>query len=149
MRAMDTLPIYTIPPKSSVAVDREVLYDAKTLRSRVEVAMIECREHPRIPVELRVLFSTTEQTEIRQGTMFDVSVGGCAVTSTVSMSPGTGVKLLIHATDLAVPITVHSAAVRWVKHGEFGVEFLRLTDLDRSRLQRLLQLARPRSVPQD
>ncbi|MDH5740966.1 MAG: PilZ domain-containing protein, partial [Nitrospira sp.] len=96
--------------------------------------MIECREHPRIPVELRVLFSTTEQTEIRHGTMFDISVGGCAVTSTVSMSPGTGVKLLIHATDLAVPITVHSAAVRWVKHGEFGVEFLRLTDLDRSRL---------------
>ncbi len=111
--------------------------------------MIECREHPRIPVELRVLFSTTEQTEIRQGTMFDISAGGGAVTSTVSMSAGTGVTLLIHATDLAVPITIHSAAVRWVKHGEFGVEFLRLTDLDRSRLQRLLHLARPRSVPQD
>jgi c-di-GMP-binding flagellar brake protein YcgR len=111
--------------------------------------MIECREHPRIPIELRVLFSTTEQTEIRQGTMFDISAGGCAVTSMVSMSPGTGVKLLIHATDLAAPITVHSATVRWVEHGEFGVEFLRLTDLDRSRLKRLLHLARPRSVPQD
>lgn len=111
--------------------------------------MIECREHPRIPVELRVLFSVTGQTEIRQGTMFDISAGGGAVISTASMSPGTGVKLLIHATDLAVPITVHSATVRWASHGEFGVEFLRLTDLDRSRLQRLLQIVRPRSVPHD
>lgn len=62
--------------------------------------MIECREHTRIPVELRVLFSTTDQTAIRQGTMFDISAGGRAVTSTVLMSPGTGVKLLTHATDL-------------------------------------------------
>lgn len=109
--------------------------------------MIECREHPRIPVELRVLFSMTDQPDIRQGTMFDLSAGGCAVTSTIPMSPGTGVKLLIHATDLAAPITVDSAAVRWVSHGEFGVEFLRLTDLDRSRLQRLLHVvaARPSS----
>lgn len=111
--------------------------------------MIECREHPRIAVELRVLFSMTGHTEIRQGTMFDISAGGGAVISTASMSPGIGVKLLIHATDLAAPITVHSATVRWANHGEFGVEFLRLTDLDQSRLQRLLQIARPRSVPDD
>jgi hypothetical protein len=111
--------------------------------------MIECREHPRIAVELRVLYSVIGHTEIRQGTMFDISSGGGAVISTASMWPGTAVKLLIHATDLAVPITVHSATVRWANHGEFGVEFLRLTDLDQSRLQRLLQIVRPRSVPHD
>ncbi|MBH0208005.1 MAG: PilZ domain-containing protein [Nitrospira sp.] len=103
--------------------------------------MIECREHPRIPIDLQILFSMTDQTDIRQGTLFDISTGGCAVISGVSMAPGTGVKLLIQATELAVPITVHSAAVRWATHGEFGVEFLRLTDLDRSRLQRLLHVA--------
>lgn len=107
--------------------------------------MIECREHPRIPIDLQVIFSMTDQADIRQGTLFDISTGGCAVTSTVSMAPGTGVKLLIKATDLAVPITVHSAAVRWANHGEFGVEFLRLTDLDRSRLQRLLHVTTRRS----
>jgi c-di-GMP-binding flagellar brake protein YcgR len=109
--------------------------------------MIECRAHPRIPVELRVLFTMTGHPESRHGTTFDISAGGCAVTSTTSMSPGAGVKLLIHATDLAVPITVNSAAVRWASHGEFGVEFLHLTDLDRGRLHRLLQVAQPRSSP--
>jgi hypothetical protein len=114
----------------------------KTIR---EGAMIECREHPRIPVDLQVFFSTAGQPDIREGTMFDVSAGGCAVTSTAPIIPGTGVRLLIRAIDLGSPITVHAAAVRWARHGEFGVEFLNLTDLDRSRLTRLLHIATPRS----
>lgn len=106
--------------------------------------MIECREHPRTPVELQVFFSTIGNTELREGTMYDISPGGCAVTSMVEVAPGTGVKLLIRATDLGSPITVHSAQVRWASHGEFGVEFLNLTELDRSRLRRLLHIAAPR-----
>jgi len=105
--------------------------------------MIECREHPRIPIELQVFFSTTGNHDIREGTMFDLSAGGCAVTSAAPVDPGAGVRLLIRATDLGSPITVHSAAVRWANHGEFGVEFLKLTDLDRNRLHRLLHVARP------
>jgi hypothetical protein len=111
--------------------------------------MIECREHPRIPVELRVFFSTVGNNDIREGTMFDISAGGCAVTSFVPLKPGTGVKLLIRATDLGSPITVHSAAVRWANHGEFGVEFLDLTEVDRSRLHRFLRVAAPQSAPQN
>lgn len=109
--------------------------------------MIECREHPRIPIDLQVFFSTSGNTDIREGTMFDISAGGCAVTSAVPVHPGSGVKLLIRATDLGSPITVHSGAVRWAHHGEFGVEFLKLTDLDRHRLHRLLHVVAPRSSP--
>jgi len=108
--------------------------------------MIECREHPRIPVEAQVYFSTTNNTDIRRGTMFDISAGGCAVTSTVPINPGSGVRLLIRATDLGSAITVHDAAVRWANHGEFGVEFLDLSDLDRSRLQRFLHVVKPRTA---
>lgn len=105
--------------------------------------MIECREHLRIPVELQVFFSTTYRTEIREGTMFDISAGGCAVTSAVPINPGSGVRLLIRATDLGSAITVHAGAVRWASHGEFGVEFLNLTDLDRNRLHRFLHVVKP------
>ncbi|HSN04433.1 MAG TPA: PilZ domain-containing protein [Nitrospira sp.] len=105
--------------------------------------MIECREHPRIPVDAQVYFSTTNHTDIRQGTMFDISAGGCAVISTVPINTGSGVRLLIRATDLGSAITVHAAAVRWANHGEFGVEFLSLSDLDRSRLQRFLHVVKP------
>jgi hypothetical protein len=109
--------------------------------------MIECRQHPRIPTDLQVFFSTTENTDIRQGTIYDVSAGGCAVTSSVPVNPGTAVRLLIRATELGSPITVQSAAVRWADHGEFGVEFLDLTELDHNRLRRWLTVAaasRPR-----
>ena len=106
--------------------------------------MIECREHPRIPIDMQVFFSMSGQTDIREGTMFDISRGGCAVTSTVPVNPGTGVRLLIRATDLGSPITVDSGAVRWARHGEFGVEFLNLTDVDRHRLERLLRVVAPR-----
>lgn len=114
----------------------------------VEAFMIECREHPRIPIDLKIYFSTIGNTDIREGTLFNISAGGCAVISTASVSPGTGIKLLIHATDLGSSITVHSAAVRWARHGEFGVEFLSLTDLDRSRFNRLLRVVASRPLRQ-
>lgn len=109
--------------------------------------MVECREYPRIPVELRISFSTTSTGELREGTTFDISEGGCAIASTTTVNPGTGVSIQIQAHDLGTPITVHSAEVRWARHGEFGVEFMNLTELDRSRLGRLLRIAAPPSIP--
>jgi len=89
--------------------------------------MIECRQHPRVPVDLQVYFSTTGNTSIREGTMFDLSAGGCAVSSLSSVMPGSAVRILVRATDLGSPITIESAAVRWSEHGEFGVEFIALS----------------------
>lgn len=100
--------------------------------------MIECRQHPRVPVDFQVYFSTTGNTTIREGTMFDLSTAGCAVSSLTTVRPGAAMRILIRATDLGSPITIESAAVRWSQHGEFGVEFLDLSELDRNRLGRLL-----------
>jgi len=101
--------------------------------------MIECRQHPRVPVDMQVYFSTTGNKLIREGTMFDLSVGGCAVASTTSVRSGSAVRILIRATDLGSPITIESAAVRWSEHGEFGVEFIGVSEVDHHRLRRLLQ----------
>lgn len=102
--------------------------------------MIECRQYPRVPVDLQVFFSSTNATDIREGTMFDLSAGGCAVASMSSIQPGSAVRILIRATDLGSPITIESAAVRWSGHGEFGVEFVGLSEIDQSRLHRLLNV---------
>ncbi len=111
--------------------------------------MIECREHPRVPVDLQVFFSKTGSTEIREGTLFDLSPGGGAVASSVALHPGTGVRLQIRATAIGTPITVQTAAVRWARHGEFGLEFLNLSEMDRHRLGRLLDVAAPGCRRQD
>jgi c-di-GMP-binding flagellar brake protein YcgR len=101
--------------------------------------MIECREYTRTPVDMLVSFSDTDTTDMREGTMFDLSARGCAVTSMSSVQPGSAVKILIRETGLGAPITIESAAVRWSGGGEFGVEFLGLSEIDRRRLERLLQ----------
>ena len=114
--------------------------------NRMGDRMIECREYPRIPVDMQVFFSSTNKTDIREGTMFDLSARGCAVTSMSSVQLGSAVRILIRATDLGSPITIESAAVRWSEGGEFGVEFLGLSEIDQRRLHRLLQVATTRQV---
>lgn len=108
--------------------------------------MIEYREHPRVPAEACVFFSTANNTETRQGRIFDISAGGCGILSPGPINPGSGLRLLIRATDLGSAITVQTAAVRWANHGEFGVEFLSLSDLDRNRLQRFLDVLKPQTA---
>jgi c-di-GMP-binding flagellar brake protein YcgR len=92
-------------------------------------------------MDMRIFFSTTNKTDMREGTMFDLSARGCAVTSMSLVQPGSTVRILISETDLGSPITIESAAVRWSESGEFGVEFLDLSEIDHRRLQRLLETA--------
>lgn len=101
--------------------------------------MIECRQYPRIPVDMQVSFSSSDTTDILEGTMFDLSPTGCAVTSLSTVQPGSALRMLIRATDLGSAITIKSAVVRWSGGGEFGVEFLALSEIDQRRLHRLLQ----------
>ena len=103
--------------------------------------MIECREYPRIHVDMQVFFSSTNKTDIREGTMFDLSARGCGVTSMSSIQPGSAMRILIRATDPGSPITIKFAAFRWGEAGEFGVEFLCLSEIDQRRLHQLLQVA--------
>ena len=103
--------------------------------------MIECREYPRVSVDMQVFFSSANKTEILEGTMFDLSARGCAVTSMSFVQLGSSVRILIRESDLGSPITIESAAVRWSEGGEFGVEFLGLSEIDERRLHRLLQVA--------
>jgi c-di-GMP-binding flagellar brake protein YcgR len=92
-------------------------------------------------MDMRIFFSTTNKTDMREGTMFDLSARGCAVTSMSLVQPGSTVRILISETNLGSPITIESAAVRWSESGEFGVEFLDLSEIDQRRLQRLLEAA--------
>ena len=70
------------------------------------------------------------------------------MTSMSSVQPGSAVRILIRATDLGSPITIESAAVRWSVSGEFGVEFLGLSEIDQRRLYRLLNVSTTHHVPQ-
>ncbi|MBX3237281.1 MAG: PilZ domain-containing protein [Nitrospiraceae bacterium] len=105
--------------------------------------MIELRQQRRIPVNMQVIFAHAGATSLKQGTLFDLSTGGCAVATTVAVPPGVPLSLLIEGQDLGTPIRIPTATVRWTKLGEFGVEFLALPELERRRLYRLIDYLRP------
>lgn len=102
---------------------------------------MELRHHPRIPVDFRVSFAKQDFAGVKVGTMYDLSLGGCAVESTTTVQPGTDLRLSIYAPGKASPIMIESAAVRWAQLGEFGVEFQKIPEQEKDRLQGLLWAA--------
>ncbi|HKW85582.1 MAG TPA: PilZ domain-containing protein [Nitrospiraceae bacterium] len=101
---------------------------------------MELRAHPRIPVDLPVFFATPDSAGIgvKKGSMYNLSLRGCAVTSVATVEVGTDIALFIQVPDEVITIKVDQATVRWAHLGEFGMEFLRLRDEEQQRLHLLL-----------
>lgn len=70
-----------------------------------------------------------------EGTVTDLSEGGCRVRSQANLTPGMVLELRLHLPDQKSSAEIRIAAVRWKQEGEFGIEFLQVrTDvLDRIR----------------
>jgi len=70
---------------------------------------MELRAYPRIPVDLPVFFATpdSEGIGIKKGSMFNLSAGGCAVTSVTTVEVGTDIALFIQVPheDTTIKVT--------------------------------------------
>lgn len=97
---------------------------------------MELRKYPRFPVQLPISF-TAEEVE-GEGTIYNLSTGGCAVESNTHVPEDSYLQLRIHIPDHRSPIAIELAAVRWALRREFGVEFISLRGEDRERLLRYL-----------
>jgi len=78
---------------------------------------------------------------VGEGTVIDLSKRGWKATvviSSHSVRPGTYLKLRLYLHDQAPPVDVDSAAVRWAKGQEFGLEFLIMGSEQEERLRRFL-----------
>jgi hypothetical protein len=74
-----------------------------------------------------------------EGTLFDLSATGCRMQSTVTMQAGTYLALHIDAPEEPVPLAVEVSVVRWCRDGQFGIEFLRYANGDRTRVTQLVE----------
>jgi hypothetical protein len=110
---------------------------------------MERRQFPRVRVKFSVTLSFSRGREAGEGTLANLSVGGAGVVSRKHVRQGDFLSLQIYAPGEEFPIVVQSAAVRWVRGGEFGVEFLKLTDEQRRRLNDLLAVVSEGRKPED
>ncbi|SPP65468.1 PilZ domain-containing protein [Nitrospira lenta] len=74
-----------------------------------------------------------------QGTITNLSVGGCSVDSKISLPTQSVVGLKIQLPDSQWPLEIEQAVVRWVRGNTFGLEFQALSNPNTTRLQQLLQ----------
>jgi len=99
--------------------------------------MEERRATPRIRVLFRSTFSSDSQPE-GEGTVMDLSLGGCKVHSKTQMSLDKSLELRIYVPGIDWPLMVDSAAVRWAEESAFGLAFLRVRDTEQERLRQVL-----------
>lgn len=102
--------------------------------------MQDLRAHPRHMVDLPVLFATPDSQGVglKQGSLYNLSVDGCAVESPTPVAVGDGLALFIRPPEDRNASKVDRALVRWASRGEFGVQFQSLRPEERERLHLFL-----------
>jgi hypothetical protein len=96
----------------------------------------EKRRDPRIPVEDSVSFMS--KSGKRHGTVFNLSVGGCAVESGQPVDPNSTIQLDLVIPNEKNPVKVGRARVTWKAGSDMGVEFVNMNSTAKLRLQRYL-----------
>ncbi len=96
------------------------------------------RTTERFPHRFRVLFSGIEAAIEGEGTITDLSKGGCRIESETCPPKGAELKIELSLSDYFWPMKVDRAVVRWTKGRTFGVEFVTLQSAQRDRLVRVV-----------
>lgn len=92
----------------------------------------------RIPVEWACEY-WRDDGPASQGTIIDLSPGGCAIRKTAHVQRGDALRLLIFTSPNQSPIEIDLALVRWSTLVQFGVEFMALSPFNTQRLQQYLE----------
>ena len=98
---------------------------------------MEGRKHTRFAVQLPVSFSGDQVSD--GGTILNVSVEGCAITSNRVAGTGTYLQLTMQLREREEPVQVDLAAVRWVSATRFGVEFIKIRQEEEERLRKFVK----------
>ena len=98
----------------------------------------ELRNSPRIPLDCRLFFSSTELVEA-DATLLDLSSAGCAAESETTVRTDISLELWIFSPSYSWRMHIDHAVVRWVRGQVFGVEFLNLRPVQRKRLRQLVE----------
>lgn len=83
---------------------------------------MDIRKHTRFTVHFQGSFSSGQRLE-GDGTVLNLSLGGCKVQSEIRIPLGADVRLSITMPDEEQPLEIKRAAVRWAGGQEFGLEF--------------------------
>ena len=105
------------------------------------------RAAQRVPVQIMVRFSGTDSFQhVGDGVALDLSESGCKLCSTQVLLIGSFWDLYLTIPETSRPVLISEVRVVWVAGNEYGVEFLRVTARERTRLRHFLWKQMTRST---
>lgn len=107
---------------------------------------MERRKFPRFDIRLPVTVSGPGGEA--EGVVVNLSRDGCRIASDELPRAGTYLDLRLQLPDVASPLRIESAAVRWVTEHEFGVQFLYMKQIVHARLDVFVDALEGRVGPQ-
>ena len=129
---------------------------AKRRRSGTEVTThlpgqtTDRRAAQRVPVQLIVRLSATDHFQhVSHGVAIDLSERGCKISSTEALPIGSFWDLYLTIPGTSRPILISEVRVVRAAHLECGIEFLRITARERTRLRHFLWKHMNRSTLSD
>jgi hypothetical protein len=94
------------------------------------------RYKERIALSSVVTFRTGSQ--IGEGRLLDITSPGCLIESSVAVQKGQSLHLTIFLRELESPLLIMLGVVRWTKGKQFGVEFIKMDELNRLAFDRYM-----------
>ena len=114
--------------------------------------IIDLRRHQRIIAPPSAIFSFKQLVVPAQilediegeGTLIDLSLGGCRLLSDTPLALGREYHLILQISVERPPIPVETAVVRWTEDNTYGLKFTSIDTHDESQLRDLLiEIRRP------
>ena len=99
---------------------------------------MDLRKSIRFHVQFRSSFSSVGMVG-GEGDIVDLSIGGCRVESSTAVQPGASLEVRFVTKTEEPPIQIQQSIVRWVRQGQFGLEFLTMESGDWARLQQTVK----------
>jgi hypothetical protein len=90
-----------------------------------------------VALSCRVFFFGADDYE-GEGTMIDISTGGCQISSDEVLPVGKIFKLSLFLKDHQWPLRIDEAIVRWTKEGTYALEFTSIRLAQRERIRALV-----------
>ena len=98
--------------------------------------MTEQRQHIRYQVEFPATLFAGDHAGI--GIVYNLGMGGCKIVSDLGVRRNALLAIHLQIPEQTMAITIQAARVQWTLEFEFGVEFLELQELERTRLEQFL-----------
>ena len=97
------------------------------------------RAAQRVPVQIMVRFSATDSFQhVGDGVALDLSESGCKLCSSQVLPIGSFWDLYLTIPETSRPVLISEVRVIWAAENEYGIEFLRVTARERTRLRHFI-----------